>query len=109
MPANSIKINGEIEFELGDSKMPPIMKWLEHHAKTPGEGDKPDTIFAEMVTLMAKTVYGENFDFHQCVISKNGFPGIGTSHTPIRHETSVVTWEVVIDESYTDKGSMAPE
>jgi hypothetical protein len=70
MPANAIEINGCLKYDLGDSKMPPLLKWLDtySYAALGAEGEKPDTIFAEMMTLMAKAHYGEDFEFRQCVI-----------------------------------------
>jgi len=40
-----------------------------------GTGEKSDTTFGETLLAMAKTVYGEDFDFVRCMIehSKEGF------------------------------------
>ena len=72
MPANLIEINGDKQFTLGDSKMPPLMKWLETYSyesfENITEGEKPDTIFSQMVELMALAHYGADFGFMKCVI-----------------------------------------
>lgn len=81
MAANLIEINGSIKYELGDSKMPPLMKWFETYSyeglENIPEGEKPNSIFAEMVKLMAKAHYGEDFEFRRCVIEVD-IDGIGT-------------------------------
>lgn len=82
MPASLIEINGSIKYELGDSKMPPLLKWLETYSyealEGVTEGEKQDSIFAEMVTLMAKAHYGDDFEFDMCIVKKNIEQGIHT-------------------------------
>jgi hypothetical protein len=70
MPANLVEINGNLRYEIGDSKMPPLIKWLETYSygEIMDPERKDDTVFAEMVKLMAKSVYGEDFEFKRCVI-----------------------------------------
>lgn len=57
MPANAIEINGCLKYDLGDSKMPPLLKWLDtyFYAALGAEGEKPDTIFAINVIIDGKS------------------------------------------------------
>lgn len=65
MPSNVITINGseELTFDISDSFMPVLMKWIEYATKIPEEGDQRDSMMGSMVNAMIQERYGPDMEW----------------------------------------------
>jgi hypothetical protein len=60
MPSNKVEINGseELTFDVSDSFMPVLMKWIEYATKTPEEGSQRNSMMGSLVNSMIQERYG---------------------------------------------------
>lgn len=65
MPSNVIIINGadDLTFNISDSFMPVLMKWIEYATKTPEEGTQRDSMMGNMVNAMIQERYGPDMEW----------------------------------------------
>ncbi len=94
MPMNKIAINGsdDLTYEVPDSFMPVIIKWIEYATKTPEEGTQRESVMGSMVEAMIQERYG---------------PGMTFSNFLVRHYADKQQYVVEVELSESER--MHPE
>lgn len=94
MPSNIVTINGSknLTYEVSDSFMPVLMKWIEYATKTPEEGDQRDSMMGSMVDAMIQERYG---------------PDMRWTHFTIRNYVDEQSYVIEVD--LTEEERMHPE
>lgn len=101
MPSNLIEINGNMRFELSDSKMPALLQFLSTFTRVPEEGDTLSSQFGLLMREVAKAHYGKDFEFEKCTIERLVSGGDGEDDP--ERDIAVVTFDLIDQGDYGDK------